>query len=104
MSVVRLAEPDALARISYPGQGTVIAIDPDIPPERQRVALQLSGPPGNTWLWRIDNEILGSARRQVLWRPRPGQHRLALLERAGGKIRELEAVHFEVRTLKGAAK
>jgi penicillin-binding protein 1C len=104
MSVVRLAEPDALARISYPGQGTVIAIDPDIPPERQRVALQLSGPPGHAWLWRIDNEILGSAHRPLLWRPRPGQHRLVLLERAGREMKELETVNFEVRALKGAAK
>jgi penicillin-binding protein 1C len=98
MSVVRLADPKALAHIAYPGQGSVIALDPDIPPERQRVALQLSGKPDAGWQWRIDNEALGSAASEVLWRPRPGRHRLILLDRSG---RELESVSFEVRALKG---
>ena len=98
MGVVRLADPKALAHIAYPGQGSVIALDPDIPPERQRVALQLSGKPDAGWQWRIDNEALGSAASEVLWRPRPGRHRLILLDRSG---RELETVSFEVRALKG---
>lgn len=98
MSIVRLAEPKALAHIAYPGQGTIIALDPDIPPERQRVALQLSGQPDSRWQWHIDGESLGSAANQKLWRPRPGRHRLVLAERGG---REVEAVNFEVRALKG---
>ncbi|MFZ4538923.1 penicillin-binding protein 1C [Propionivibrio sp.] len=98
MSVVRLAEPTSLAHIAYPGQGTIIALDPDIPPERQRVALQLSGQPGPGWQWRIDAQPSGSAASEVLWRPSPGKHRLALVEANG---HELEAIHFEVRALKG---
>lgn len=98
MRVVRLAEPLALAHIAYPGQGTIVALDPDIPPGRQRIALQLSGQPAADWQWRIDDAPLGSAARQVLWRPRPGRHRLALF---GADGRELEAVSFEVRALKG---
>jgi penicillin-binding protein 1C len=104
MNVVRLAEAKALAHIAYPGQGTVIALDPDIPPARQRVALQLSGTAGSGWQWRLDGEALGSATRPVLWRPRPGRHRLALVERSGRdlkEMKELEVVHFEVRALKG---
>ena len=100
MRVVRLAEPKALAHIAYPGQGSIIALDPDIPPERQRVALQLSGQPDAGWQWRIDSEALGSAASEVLWRPRPGRHRLRLLDR---NSRELESVSFEVRALKGRA-
>jgi penicillin-binding protein 1C len=100
MTVVRLAEPKALAHIAYPGQGSIIALDPDIPPERQRVALQLSGQPDAGWQWRIDSEALGSAAHEVLWRPRPGRHRLILLDRNN---RELESVNFEVRALKGRA-
>ena len=98
MSVVRLAEPKALAHIAYPGQGTIVALDPDIPPERQKIALQLSGPADPGWRWRIDGVSLGSAAREFLWRPIPGKHRLALAD-AGG--REIEAVGFEVRALKG---
>ncbi|MBN9422394.1 MAG: penicillin-binding protein 1C [Candidatus Accumulibacter sp. 66-26] len=98
MRVVQLAEAQALARIAYPGQGTVVALDPDIPPARQRIALQLSGPPGAGWQWRLDGAPLGGAAREVLWRPRPGSHRLAL---HGADGREIEAVSFEVRALRG---
>ena len=59
MSVVRLAEGKALAHIAYPGQGTIIALDADIPPERQRIALQLSGSPAPGWQWRIDGKPAG---------------------------------------------
>ncbi len=100
MAVVRLAEARALAHIAYPGEGAIIALDPDIPPARQRVALQLSGLPGPGWHWQIDNEVLGSAAHEVLWRPRPGRHRLALRASSGA---ELEVLHFEVRALKGRA-
>jgi penicillin-binding protein 1C len=100
MSVVRLAEPKALAHIAYPGQGTIIALDPDIPPERQRILLRLSGKPDSHWQWRVDGEALGSAKREVFWPPRPGKHRLTLFERSG---KEIDAVTFEVRALKGRA-
>ena len=98
MSVVRLAESKALAHIAYPGQGTIIALDPDIPPERQRIALQLSGKPAVGWLWRIDGRFIGPAVREMLWRPSPGRHRLVLADANGV---ELEMVSFEVRALKG---
>lgn len=97
MSVVRLADAGALAHIAYPGQGTIIALDPDIPPESQRVALQLSGAPAPDWQWRIDGRAVGSAARQILWRPLPGKHRLTLVD-AGG--REIDRVNFEVRALR----
>ncbi|MBK7425091.1 MAG: penicillin-binding protein 1C [Propionivibrio sp.] len=98
MSVVRLAESTALAHIAYPGQGTIIALDPDIPPARQRIALQLSGQPDPGWQWQLDGQPLGPAAQEVLWRPSPGRHRLALADALG---RELEAVRFEVRAMKG---
>jgi penicillin-binding protein 1C len=98
MNVVRLAEPTELAHIAYPGQGTIIALDPDIPPERQRIALQLSGQAAPGWQWRIDGLALGRATHETLWRPSPGRHQLVLLDGNGG---ELEKVSFEVRALKG---
>lgn len=96
--VVRLAENGALARIAYPGPGTIIALDPDIPPARQRVALQLSGAAGAGWQWRIDGQRVGAAKRGAHWLPRPGRHRLALVDGQGG---EIEALDFEVRALRG---
>ena len=98
MSVVRLAESRALAHIAYPGQGTIIALDADIPPERQRIALQLSGLPAPGWQWRIDGKPAGMVSDNVLWRPSPGHHHLVLADANG---RELETVRFEVRALKG---
>jgi penicillin-binding protein 1C len=98
MPVVRLAEASALARIAYPGPGTIIALDPDIPPERQRIALQLSGAAGDGWQWFVDGQRLGPAGRELLWRPSPGRHRLALVDASG---RPLDALNFEVRALKG---
>ena len=96
--VVRLAAAKSLARIAYPGQGTIIALDPDIPPERQRVTLQLSGMADAGWRWRIDHEPLAAAGGETLWRPRPGRHTLSLVDAAG---RELESVSFEVRAMRG---
>jgi penicillin-binding protein 1C len=97
-SVVRAAQVKALARISYPAAGTVIALDPDIPPGRQRLPLQLTakGEPG--WQWRIDDKPVGRADRASRWLPQPGKHRLALVD---AKNMELDAVAFEVRALRG---
>ncbi|MFT3849310.1 MAG: penicillin-binding protein 1C [Propionivibrio sp.] len=79
--VVRLADAGALAHIAYPGQGTIVALDPDIPPERQRIVLQLSGAPGPGWLWRIDGRTIGRASETMRWRPLPGRHSLTLVQR-----------------------
>ena len=96
-SVIRLADARALAHIAYPGQGTIIALDPDIPPSRQSIALQLSGSAGADWQWTIDGQRLGRATAHMRWRPSPGHHRLALVD---GSNRELEAVTFDVRALR----
>ena len=97
-SVVRPAQAQALARISYPAEGMVIALDPDIPPGRQRLPLQLSARGAAGWQWRIDGRPAGRADRASRWLPQPGKHRLALVD---AKDAELDAVAFEVRALRG---
>jgi penicillin-binding protein 1C len=97
-SVVSAAPGRALARIRYPAEGTVVALDPDIPPSRQRLPLQLSARAEGGWHWRIDGKPVGRADRPGRWLPQPGRHRLALLD-AGNA--ELDAVSFEVRALRG---
>ena len=98
MSLVKAAPPArALARIAYPAEGMVVALDPDIPPRRQRLPLRLSAPAGAGWQWRLDGLPLGKVGSTSLWLPQPGRHRLAV-EDAGG--REVDAVAFEVRALK----
>jgi len=83
---------DALARpprIATPADGTILALDPDIPPARQRVPVRVEG--GGTGVRLV---VDGRALAGGLWAPTPGAHRIALLG-AGG--RELDRVRVSVR-------
>ncbi len=82
-----------LGRILAPADGTVLALDPDIPSERERVLVQ-AAPADAKLALVLDGRRLGSAARPILWAPRRGRHELALLD-AGG--RALETVRFFVR-------
>jgi penicillin-binding protein 1C len=97
-SVVRTAEARSLARIAYPSDGAVVALDPDIPPRLQRLPLQLSSTGEAGWRWRLDKQVVGGAGAPAHWLPQPGRHRLSLEDAHG---RELDAVRFEVRAMKG---
>jgi penicillin-binding protein 1C len=102
-SVIRLAqglrtESPSLTHIVYPAAGTVIALDPDIPPLRQRIALKLSGPAGSAWQWELNGQTLAPAHATHRWLPRPGKHRLRLLD---AKRIPVDQVDFEVRALRG---
>ena len=90
------AEPQAdlgPARILMPVHGTVIALDPDIPPQSQRLRLQAADLAAPRLAWRMDGKPLG--RGAVLeWLPWPGRHTLELVNAQGGV---LDTVRFEVR-------
>jgi len=74
--------------IRYPTPGLVVALDPDIPPSRQRIRLLAEG--AREGRWRLDGKPLPGND----WAPWPGRHALALVD-AGGKV--LDEVRFEVR-------
>lgn len=74
--------------ITTPRDGSVFALDPDIPPAAQRVTFE--GEPGT---WSLDGRRVGQGGR-VLWSPWPGRHRLSLTDAAG---RLVQTVTFEVR-------
>ena len=76
--------------IVYPGSGQIIAVDPDIPGERQRVHLEAVGV-GPDAQWRLNGEPLQDG---DFWRPQPGKWLLTLHDADG---RQLDAVRFEVR-------
>jgi penicillin-binding protein 1C len=82
----------APARIVYPPAGTVFAIDPDIPAERQRIAFVASEASGRS-AWVLDGTELGAG-PQAFWHPTAGRHTLALHDAAG---RLLDSVAFQVR-------
>jgi len=85
---------DARPRIAYPGDGSILALDPDIPPARQRVALHAT-PSRSGLRWSLDGGALGPADSPLLWAPLPGRHRLSLTDASGA---ELDVVRFQVRT------
>jgi penicillin-binding protein 1C len=74
--------------IASPRDGSIFAIDPDIPPAAQRITFE--GEPG---VWMLDGKRLGRA-RSLAWSPWPGPHVLTLLAASG---EQLQTVHFEVR-------
>jgi penicillin-binding protein 1C len=96
--VVRAASRNGLVRISYPADGTIVALDPDIPPSLQRVPLVLSSERAIGGRWRMDSQIIGRLERPASWLPRPGRHRLSIEDESGN---EVDAVSLEVRALKG---
>ena len=87
------------ARITAPAPGTIVALDPDIPPARQRLHLRASG---QGLYWRMDGKPLGRG-PQVAWLPWPGRHVIQITDAAGTVLDE---VRIEVRgagVLPGAA-
>jgi penicillin-binding protein 1C len=80
-------------RIVAPAPGTIIALDPDIPAARQRVALeaQLSGAPTR---WVLDGSDIGGADTLLFWSPQRGRHTLQLVDETQ---RALDTVTFVVR-------
>jgi penicillin-binding protein 1C len=74
--------------ITSPRDGSLFAIDPDIPPAAQRISFE-----GEHGMWVLDGKRLGSA-KEWSWAPWPGRHELKLIARDG---QALQTVRFEVR-------
>jgi penicillin-binding protein 1C len=80
----------AAPRILAPADGSIVALDPDIPPARQRLQLRAQGANAR---WRMDGKPLGHG-AELAWLPWPGRHRLELVD-VHGTV--LDAVRIEVR-------
>lgn len=79
------------ARILAPADGTIMALDPDIPPQSQRLALRSSG--GKGLHWRIGGRELARG-SEAAWQPWPGRHVVQLVD-GSGKV--VDQVRVEVR-------
>lgn len=79
------------AKILYPPDGTLIAMDPDIPSKYQRMQFSSQGNQEVTWF--IDGINVGTG-SDIGWTPSGGKHRLQLKDSQGN---ELDSVIFEVR-------
>ncbi|WP_454711508.1 penicillin-binding protein 1C [Cupriavidus nantongensis] len=96
---VSVSAPAALQSapmIANPADGTVFALDPDMPPAAQRVwfhAQGVAGQPARAVSWRMDGKPLGRG-GEVAWLPWPGRHQVELLD-AAGKV--VDRIGIEVR-------
>ncbi len=77
------------ARIVQPGDGAILALDPDIPLDRQRLRFQAREAPEGAW-WLLDDTRLGTPD----WPLARGKHLLILMDR---DELERDRVRFEVR-------
>ncbi len=80
-------------RILYPPSGTVIALDPDIPAELQKIFF-ISQANGNQFRWILNGLPLKAMGKAIPWSPKPGKYFLAIAE---GKEKILDYVYFEVK-------
>lgn len=103
-TIVRSAAAAALASeragrhgngaIALPVDGTIVAIDPDIPPQRQRMTFRASNrldmPHAQ---WKLDGRMIGRG-AAIEWPVWPGKHTLEMLDAHDSTI---DKVGFEVR-------
>lgn len=80
-------------RISTPVAGSVYALDPDIPIDRQQIRVAVAGAVQGHRLM-LDRHPLGPADAPPLLLPGPGAHRLAMVD-PGGRV--VDSVRFVVR-------
>ncbi len=85
-----LSAAAAPGRITSPASGTIVALDPDIPPTHQRLGFSAEGR-GVRWL--IDGKEFARG-NEAQWLPWPGRHVVRLVD-AGGKV--LDEIRLEVR-------
>lgn len=79
------------AKIIEPIEGVILALDPDIPPQNQRIRLSSTQ---NAVYWRLgESHIIGTG-SSVNWLPLPGRHIISLCS-LDGKV--LDTVNIEVR-------
>ena len=87
----------AAARITSPANGSIIALDPDIPPDRQRLGF---GADGTFSRWLMDGKPFAKG-AQAQWLPWPGRH---VVQIVGAKGEVLDSIRLEVRGAGVAAK
>ena len=85
--------PLSLQRITYPAQGMIIAMDPDIPEDRQRVFFEAEAS-GDLLRWRLNSTEIGRASEIISWKPVPGTYTISLID---AKDAIIDSVCFSVK-------
>jgi penicillin-binding protein 1C len=84
-------------RIVYPPSGTVIALDPDIPPELQKIFF-VSQPRTGHLQWVLNDHAIMEGGKDYPWAPQAGSYTLSLIDAKGHAV---DTVQFEVRGSSG---
>ncbi|MES2192080.1 MAG: penicillin-binding protein 1C [Pseudomonadota bacterium] len=84
------ADSQNTPRITAPTSGTIIALDPDIPPNRQRLGFSAEG---QNLRWLMDGKEFARG-SQAQWLPWPGRHVVQIAD-ARGTV--LDEIRLEVR-------
>ena len=81
-------------RITSPTHGTILALDPDIPPKAQQLTFKAEPFSENqTLAWTLNGNTLAQG-ATATWLPSPGIHLIMLTDGQGAK---LDSVKLEVR-------
>jgi penicillin-binding protein 1C len=90
----------ASARITAPANGSIIALDPDIPPKSQRLSFSSDSQPmrrrtsgSQPMRWLMDGKEFAKG-TSAQWLPWPGRHVVQLVSGSGEKLDE---IRLEVR-------
>ncbi len=83
------AATDVPPRIITPNNGTILALDPDIPPANQRLVLaaDAGSAAARQLRWWIDDQPVGRG-AQARWLPMPGRHVIQLRDARGAVYEE----------------
>jgi penicillin-binding protein 1C len=80
-------------RIVYPPSGAILAWDPDIPAELQKIFfISQDAPKGVKWV--LNGETLPGNGKAIPWSSKVGRYQLALVD---GQGRVVDSVRFEIR-------
>ena len=82
--------PQLHPKIVYPVDGTAMALDPDIPQDRQKIFFDAK-PQNGHLQWMLNGKVIGAANKTLAWSAHAGSHYTS--GKAGGLICEpLKAV------------
>ena len=88
-----LTKSEENPHIIYPANGTIIALDPDIPTKNQFLFFE-ARTDNKKFDWVLNNEKIGDSNAIVLWKPKRGKYLLSMMNNQNNIV---DSVTFEVR-------
>ena len=80
-------------KILHPVNETIIAVDPDIPFENQKIYFESSKSKTDVY-WTLNGKLIGDTKEIFFWSPKTGKYKLAI---KNNKNKLLDEIKFEVR-------